>query len=172
MQLNPGLGTAAILFGSTGSKHPVRDGIMAMATALVSALVCFTVSLCIVASGVWNSGLTSTPLTIAAYNTVFGSIGGWIVTFLSIAFGIGVMVSYAYITKAAWDTITGNRFAYIFIFIYCGCAFIGAWTEKVTSLWALVDVSLACMLVINLLGIVCLLPVLRNGLQSYKNLQQ
>ena len=107
-----GLGTAAILFGSTGSVHPVRDGIMAMATSLVSALVCFTVSLCIVASGVWNSGATSTALTIAAYQSVFGSIGGWLVTFLSTAFGIGVMVSYAYITKAAWDTITGNRFVF------------------------------------------------------------
>ena len=167
-----GLGTAAILFGATGSQHPVRDGIMAMATSLVSALVCFTVALCIVASGVWSSGLTSTELTIAAYNSVFGSVGGWIVTFLSTAFGIGVMVSYAYITKAAWDAITGNRFSLIFILIYCGFAFFGAWTRDVTALWGLVDISLACMLFINLLGIVCLLPVIRSGLQSYKNLAQ
>jgi AGCS family alanine or glycine:cation symporter len=165
-----GLGTAAILFGSTGSVHPVRDAIMAMATSLVSALVCFTVALCIVASGVWNSGLTSTELTIAAYNTVFGSIGGWMIAFLSTAFGIGVMVSYAYITKAAWDALTQNRFAPLFILIYCACAFFGAWTDKVTSLWSLVDISLACMVFINLLGIVCLLPVLRAGLASYKNL--
>jgi len=167
-----GLGTAAILFGSTGSKHPVRDGIMAMATTLVSALVCFIVALCIVASGVWNSGLTSTPLTIAAYTTVFGAVGGWIVTLLSIAFGIGVLVSYAYVTKAAWDAIFGVRTGLLFILVYCGCAFFGAWTDQVTSLWALVDISLACMVVLNLLGIVYLLPVLRHGLQSYKNLQK
>ena len=165
-----GLGTAAILFGATGSKHPVRDGIMAMATSLVSALVCFTVALCIIASGVWNSGLTSTALTSAAYNTVFGSFGGWMVTFLSIAFGIGVMVSYAYITKAAWDAITGNRFAYLFIVIYSGFAFFGAWTTDVTNLWKWVDISLVCMVAINLFGIVCLLPQIKSGLQSYKNL--
>jgi alanine or glycine:cation symporter, AGCS family len=164
-----GLGTAAILFGSTGSVHPVRDGIMSMATSLISSLVCFTISLCIVASGVWNSGATSTALTIAAYQSVFGSIGGWMVTFLSTTFGIGVMVSYAYITKAAWDAITRNRFSYLFIFIYCACAFFGAWTEKVTSLWALVDISLACMLIINLIGIVCLLPVIKKGLRSFQN---
>ncbi len=167
-----GLGTVAILFGSTGSKHPVRDGIMAMVTSLVSALVCFTVSLCIVASGVWSSDATSTALTIASYATVFGALGGWMVTFLSTAFGIGVMVSYAYITKAAWDAITGNRFALAFILIYCGCAFFGAWTQDVTALWGLVDIALACMLTINLIGIVCLLPVIRNGLQAYKNLQE
>ena len=145
---------------------------MAMATSLVSAFVCFTVSLCIIASGVWNSGATSTALTIAAYNTVFGSFGGWIVTFLSIAFGIGVMVSYAYITKEAWEAIMGTRFTIIFIAIYCGVAFFGAWTQDVTSLWSLVDIALACMVVINLLGIICLLPVIRNGLTSYINLTQ
>jgi AGCS family alanine or glycine:cation symporter len=143
-----------------------------MATSLVSALVCFTVSLCIVASGVWNSGATSTALTIAAYNTVYGSIGGWMVTFLSIAFGIGVMVSYAYITKAAWDAITGNRFKYLFILVYCACAFWGAQMTDVTFLWTLVDISLAFMVLINVFGIICLLPVIRSGLQSYKNLQQ
>lgn len=167
-----GLGTAAILFGNTGSKHPVRDAIMAMATSVMSALVCFTVALCIVASGVWNSGATSTALTIAAYNSVFGSIGGWMVTFLSIAFGIGVMVSYAYITKAAWDAITGNRFNYLFILVYCACAFWGAQMTDVTFLWTLVDISLAFMVLINVFGIICLLPVIRSGLQSYKNLQQ
>lgn len=167
-----GLGTAAILFGNTGSVHPVRDGIMAMATSLVSALVCFTVSLCIIASGVWNMGATSTALTIAAYNTVFGNIGGWMVTFLSIAFGIGVMVSYAYITKAAWDAITGNRFNWVFVLVYCACAFWGAQLKDVTYLWTLVDITLACMVLINLFGIVCLLPAIRNGLQSYKNLQK
>lgn len=167
-----GLGTAAILFGATGSKHPVRDGIMAMASTLVSAFVCFLVALCIVASGVWNSGATSTALTIAAYNTVFGSIGGWMVALLSTAFGIGVLVSYAYITKAAWDSITKNRFSYLFIMVYCACAFFGAYTSKVTSLWAAVDLSLVCMVVINLIGIVCLLPQLRKGLQSFRNLKQ
>ncbi len=167
-----GLGTAAILFSSTGSKHPVRDAIMAMATTLVSALVCFIVALCIIASGVWSSGLTSTALTIAAYQSVFGSLGGWMVSFLAIAFGIGVLVSYAYVTKAAWDTIVGPNFSYLFIIIYCLCAFLGAWTQQVTSLWSLVDASLVAMLVINLFGIVCLLPQIRQGLQAYKNIKQ
>ena len=162
-----GLGTAAILFGATGSKTPVRDGIMAMATSLVSALVCFTVSLCIIASGVWNSGLTSTPLTIAAYNTVFGALGGWMVAVLSTAFGVGVLVSYAYITKAAWDAVVGTQFTYLFIMFYCVSAFIGAQAE-VTPLWTLVDISLACMVLINLFGIVCLLPQIKKGLAAFR----
>ena len=61
-------------------------------------------------SGVWNNGLDSTALTIAAFDTVFGVYGGWIVSFLSVSFGFGVLVSYAYIVRAAWLFLTNNRF--------------------------------------------------------------
>jgi len=166
-----GLGTAAILFGSTGSTHPVRDGIMSMASTFVSMLVCFMVALCIIASGVWNSGLTSTALTIAAYNTLFGSIGGWIVTVLSISFGIGVIVSYTYITKAAWDALFGQGYTYLFMACFIACAFFGAQMD-VTKLWSFVDISNATMLIINLLGIMVLLPLIKRDLQAYTKEQQ
>lgn len=89
MATESGLGTAAILFGFTGSKDSMHNGLMGMLTTFISALVCFLVALCIIVSGVWNNGLTSTELTIASFNTVFGVYGGWIVSFLAITFGIG-----------------------------------------------------------------------------------
>ena len=51
------------------------------------------------------------PLTIACFNTVFGNAGGWIVTFLSMSFGAGVLVSYAYITQEVWLFLTKGRFS-------------------------------------------------------------
>jgi AGCS family alanine or glycine:cation symporter len=165
-----GLGTAAILFGSTGSVQPVKDGIMSMASTFVSMLVCFMVALCIIASGVWSSGLTSTALTIAAYNTLFGYLGGWIVTILSISFGIGVLVSYTYITKAAWDSLVGRGYSYVFMMIFVACAFFGAQID-VTKLWSIVDISNATMLIINLLGILVLLPLIKRDFKSYARAQ-
>jgi AGCS family alanine or glycine:cation symporter len=162
-----GLGTAAILFGATGSTHAVRDGIMAMASTFVSMLVCFMVALCIIASGVWQSGLTSTALTIASYNTLFGSLGGWIVTILSISFGVGVLVSYTYITKAAWDAVTNNRFSFLFMIFYAACAFFGAQMD-VTKLWSWVDLSNASMLLINLFAILSFLPLMRKSFREYE----
>ena len=85
-----GLGTAAILFGHTGSHHPAR-AVIWDDQYIYQYLSVFLVCLAIVASGVWDSGLTSTALTIAAFNTVFGVYGGWIVTFLSVTFGIGCL---------------------------------------------------------------------------------
>jgi AGCS family alanine or glycine:cation symporter len=162
-----GLGTAAILFGFTGSDQPIKDGLMSMISTFVSALVCFLVGLCIVASGAWSSGLDSTALTIASFETVFGQFGGWIVSFLSITFGIGVLVTYAYITRAAWLAVTNGKYLMVFTVSYALATFLGA-IMPVQMLWDAIDVVNATMLIINLAGIAYLLPVIVKGLRAYK----
>ncbi len=157
MATESGLGTAAILFGFTGSDEPMRSGLMGMVGTFVSTCVCFLVALCIVVSGVWHTGLNSTALTIAAYNTVFGNFGGWIVSFLSISFGIGVLVTYAYIARASWLFLTNGRFDIIFSILYCLFSFGGA-LVNVEVVWSTGDIINAGMLIINLFGILFLLP--------------
>lgn len=155
-----GLGTSAILFGYTGSKNPMRSALMGMMSTFISSIVCFTVALCIVMSGVWNSGLTSTALTIASFNTVFGSMGGWIVSFLSISFGIGVLVSFAYISRAAFMCVTNGRYGLLFPLLYCVASFLGAMAD-VHALWSAVAVINAILLIINTTGLLVLIPKIR-----------
>lgn len=165
-----GLGTAGILFGATGSKHPVRSGIMSMVSTFISNhLVCFMLMLVYVASGVWDSGLTSTPLTIAAYTTVFGDLGGWIVTFLSITFGMGVLVAYAFIGRECWMFLTGGRYEWLYTAIYCFMALFGA-LSQVSLIWNMTDLINAGLVTINLYGLLYVLPRLRRSLQDYENL--
>ena len=101
-----GLGSAAIMFGSASNDTIIQNGFMGMVSTFISTCIGFIVALCIVASGVWDTGLTSTALTIAAFDTVFGTYGGWIVSFLAVSFGFGVMVSYAYVVRSAWMFLT------------------------------------------------------------------
>lgn len=154
-----GLGTAAILFGFTGSRDPKHDALMGMLSAFVSTCVCVLVGLCIVVSGMWNSGLNSTALTIAAYSTFFGSFAGYLVTFLSITFGLGVAVSYAYIVRAAWLYTTRGRFQMLFVATYSFFTFFGA-VGDANLVWALGDFTQAGMLIINLFAVMSLLPVM------------
>ena len=160
-----GLGSSAILFGSSGSNDAVRSSLMAMLSTFISVLAAFIVALCIVVSGVWQSGSTSTALTIAAFNTVFGSFGGWIVSFLSVVFGIGVLVSYAYITRSAWLYLTNGRYEKAFVVMYCVTSFLGA-LVKVDIVWNSINVVMAVMLFINLFGIVCLTPRIARDLRK------
>ncbi len=169
MATESGLGTAAVLFGFTGSRDAERNGLMGMLSTFISTLVCFIVCLCIVASGVWATGETSTALTISAFNTVFGIYGGWIVSFLSIIFGVGVMVAFVYITRAAWLFLTGGRYAFVSPFFYSACTVAGA-LLPVTKMWRFAGTITAFLLFINLAGVVYLLPVLcRNYYGTKKN---
>lgn len=163
-----GLGTAAVLFGGSTSKDPVRDGIMGMLSSFISAnLVCFSTIVMIVASGVWNNGQTSLDLTISAYETVFGNFGGWIVTFLSASFGLGVLVAYAYISRACWMFLTGGRLMNLFTVIFCAVTFLGA-LAQVDIVWNAVDLANAGLLLMNLYGLVMLISVIKNGLVTYQ----
>lgn len=166
-----GLGTAAILFGATGSKEPVKDGIMSMLGTFISTIVCFIVALCVVVSGVWKLAITdpnftSTPLTIAAFSTAFGSFGGWVVSFLSMSFGVSVMVAYAYITKEAWMYLFGTQWNLLFNILYCLIAFGGPLTS-VLLVWKIADICTIGMLVSNLIGIVYLLPIIMRGVKEF-----
>jgi alanine or glycine:cation symporter, AGCS family len=166
-----GLGSAAIMFGSTGNNNAVQNGFMGMISTFISTCIGFVVALCIVASGVWNSGFNSTALTIAAFDTVFGFYGGWIVSFLAITFGLGVMVSYAYVVRSAWLFLTNNRYNGLFNVLYSFCALAGA-IAAVDFVWDLTGIIIAIMLFINMYGLLFLLPVIRkelpNQLRNYR----
>jgi AGCS family alanine or glycine:cation symporter len=161
-----GLGTSSILFGATKSERPVEDGFMGMLSVFMSTVVCFLVGLCIVASGTWNSGLTSTELTSVAFQTAFGTFGNWIVTALSITFGMGVLVAYAFIARQVWLFISAGKHIWLFNLIYCVVAFGGALVNP-HVLFHIGGIINACMLVINLSAVVLLLPVIRKALQEY-----
>ena len=160
-----GVGTAAIMFGATGNDDAIQNGFMGMVSTFISTCIAFIVALCIVVSGVWSSGLNSTALTIASFDTVFGDYGGWIVSFLAISFGLGVIVSYAYVVRSAWLFVTNNRFANVFTVTYSLCVFGGA-LAAVDFVWDLAGIIITIMLLINLYGLLMLLPKIRTELLS------
>jgi alanine or glycine:cation symporter, AGCS family len=171
MATEAGLGTTAIMFGATGSKEPVKDAIMSMLGTFITTIIAFTMGLCIVVSGVWNNGLNSTALTMSAFETVFGSLGGLIVIFLAVSFGLGVVVAYAYVARETWIFLTKGSFLNIFAAIYCLVTFLGC-VADVNLVWLLAEIFNGLMLVINLYGIVYLLPVIRKGLSDYMSRQR
>ncbi len=162
-----GLGTAAILYGNTGSSNPRNDGITGMLSTFMSInVVAMLVSLVLVVSGTWNAvGADGAVLMAQSYESVFGIAGKYIVTVLSMFFGLGVFVPYCYIARQCWLYITGGRFDLVFTFVFAGVACLGA-LMQVTLMWTLVDLAVVCLLVINLSAILFFLPTLRSQLFS------
>jgi AGCS family alanine or glycine:cation symporter len=161
-----GLGSAAILFGSTGSTKPIKDALMGMLSSLISSAVCIMVALCIVVTGAWETFFKSTELTSHAFETVFGNLGNWIVMILSVSFGLGVLATYCYITSEAWLFLTKKRYLKLFGILYCITAFIGP-LLAVEKVFFLVEISTDSLILINLFGILVLLPIVRKGLIEF-----
>ncbi|MDR3646930.1 MAG: amino acid carrier protein [Candidatus Babeliales bacterium] len=161
-----GLGTAAVLFGASGSKHPLRDSIMSMLSVFISTfVVSFLVALTIISSGVWNNGLSSTALTISAFETAFGGYAGWIITFLSASFGLGVIVPFAFITRESWMYLTNNRWPLVFSVLYCLSTVVGC-LSPVVLIINIADIINAIIFFINMYPIVYLLPKMRRQYQA------
>ncbi len=166
MSSEAGLGTAGIVFGATESKKHVEDSLMGMLTTCISTMICFILGVAIIVCGLWDSGHTSTALVINSFDTVFGSIAGWIVVVLSIAFGGGLIVSYGFVARNVWAYLTNGRFAFIGSLLYCICSFIGAMVNP-HVLWLLGDIINAGMVLLNASAIICLIQVIRGGLKKY-----
>ncbi len=164
-----GLGTAGILYGGTGSKDPVESGIMAMTSSFMSNhLVCWTIMLLIIASGAWKLDLIGTGMVSAAFETVYGSTGGsLLVTGLSMMFGVGVLITYAYIGRECWIFLTGGRFEWLYTFLYCAMALFGA-VADVAAVWNSIDIAVAGLVIINLYALLSLLPRIRVQVREYQ----
>lgn len=162
-----GLGTASIAFGDIKNPEPAKNALTSLLSVFITThIVCFLVALTVLVSGVWDNGETSSALIISAYETVFGSAAGLIIAFLTINFGMSVLVAYAYIGKMCWDFITQKRFAFLFSLVYAAWAYIGCVVD-VRVVWALSDIINAGMFFINLLALVWFLPEVKRGLHLY-----
>lgn len=163
-----GIGTASVLFGGASGERPAESGILSMLSSFITSnVVCFSIMLIIVASGVWNNGQTSIDLTISAYETVFGWVGGWIVTFLAMTFGLGTIVAYAYIARSCWTFLSNGKFLTAYNAIFAIVTFLGC-LSKVDLIWNATDLINVGLLVTNLFGILYLLPVIKKGLVNFQ----
>jgi AGCS family alanine or glycine:cation symporter len=163
-----GLGTASIFFGATESKNPLRISIMSMITAFISTnLVCSMVILSIIVSGVSDSGLTSTSLVIAAFKTVFGAFAAPGVTFLSFSFGLGVLVAYSYMGARMWEFIFTKKSLPFYNMLLGVTAFLGT-LGTVRLIWSSLDLLVALLIVLNLSGLLAILPELRKKFMKEK----
>lgn len=167
-----GLGSAALFFGASGSKKPVEDSIMSMCGVFISTfVVCFLVALIVLASGVWNNGEIGSSLAISAYETVFGTYGGWVVTFIAASFGLGVLVAFLFIGKTAWLFLTNNRWPNIFYLVFCIFAFLGT-IIKVDMIWNINDLVNGILIVLNLYAYLMFMPFLRFAVAAYQQGKQ
>jgi alanine or glycine:cation symporter, AGCS family len=161
-----GYGTAAVAYGTARSERPVQQGLNAVMEVFIVSFVTSSVSaLTILLTGVWQSGLTSTAVVAAAFNTTVPTIGGWVVAFCAFLFGYTTLIGWAYYGEQFLEYVFGPRVTVPYRWTYCGLIVFGA-VSKVDTVWAWGDLMNGLQIFPNLVGIVGLSGVAAGMLRA------
>ncbi len=164
-----GLGSAAIAQSAAKSPDPVYNGLIAMTGTFIDSIFVNTLTtFTIVVTGVWKltpaagmalgaGGMTSTQLTVSAFNTVI-PYGGVIIALASFLFGYSTVIAWAYYGEQCLEYIWGIRAVIPYRFVFIGLLFIGAIItgEHIDIVWNIGDAFNAIMAVPNLIALIAL----------------
>lgn len=158
-----GLGSAPIAAAAAKTDHPSRQGYINMTGTFFDTLVVCTVTgLVIASSGVLGSRdisggfVTGAPLTIKAFETVFGNAGGIVVTVGIMLFAFSTILGWEYYGEKALEYLAKSGSAVkAYRILFCLMAFIGA-TTTLKAVWNFSDTMNGLMAIPNL---ICLLAL-------------
>ncbi len=84
-----GQGSSTMVHSQANVEHPFRQGLWGMFEVFVDTLlVCTVVSLAIILSGQWSSGIQGAALSVSAFATLYGNLGAKFVAIAILLFGI------------------------------------------------------------------------------------
>ncbi len=157
-----GLGTSAMAHGAARTGSPVRQGMWGIFEVFLSTLlVCTVTALVILVSGVWDPldpSLTGAPLTAAAFASVLGRTGEWVVALSLLLFAFSSILGWSCYGQPARRYLTGSgRLVFPYRVVFLLLVLVGAVWEP-GAVWQLVDLCDALMALPNLAALLLLAP--------------
>ena len=156
-----GLGSAAITAAAATTDDPVRQGYINMTgTFFDTIVVCSITGLSIAASGVLGTTdatgepLQGIQLTMAAFESVLGPIGSYLIAIGIILFAFSTILGWEYHGEKAWEYLfKTHKYNIIYRVVFCLVVYFGA-TQTLDLVWNFSDIANALMAIPNL---ICLL---------------
>lgn len=170
-----GMGSAAITAAAAVTDHPVRQGYINMTgTFWDTIVVCTITGLTIASSGVLGSMdaggelVTGSALTISAFKTVLGPVGGWLVTISIALFAFSTILGWEYHGEKAVEYIFGtHKFNMVYRIIFSLVIYVGA-TATLDLVWNLSDIANALMAIPNLICMLLLSGEIAKDMKDFQ----
>lgn len=159
-----GMGSAAITAAAAKTDNPVRQGYINMTgTFWDTIVVCTITGLCIASSGVLGTIdpatgelMTGSTLTIAAFSTVMGKVGGWIVSIGIALFAFSTILGWEYHGEKAFEYLfQTHKYNMAYRIVFSLIVYVGA-TTALDIVWSFSDIANALMAIPNLLCMLAL----------------
>jgi AGCS family alanine or glycine:cation symporter len=166
-----GLGTAATVHATAKTDHPVRQGMWGVVEVFIDTIIiCNLTAFSILLSGTWTGAeqLTGAPLTFAAFETVWGQAGVWIVCISVALFCFSSTLGFFVEFKTAMVYIFGERAFKYLRFIYFIPPVIGAVME-IEVIWTMADMATGFLVIPNMIALALLSPVFVKLFKDFIN---
>ncbi|MFH1538509.1 MAG: sodium:alanine symporter family protein [bacterium] len=151
-----GLGSASMVHAAAKTEEPAREGLVAMMGPFIDTIIiCTMTALVIVTTGQWQSGLTGSELSIAAFNAGVPQFGKFIVNFGLIFFAFSTIIAWSYYGDRGAIFLFGEKAVHAYRWLYVLAIPLGA-TLELDLVWTLSDICNALMALPNLIGIVAM----------------
>ncbi len=168
-----GLGSAPMAHATAKTPHSVRQGLIAMLGPFIDTIVvCSMTGLVIVSTGAWETGKTSTPLSIHAFNSQIGYAGDLVITFGMVLFAFTTILTWSFygkqclsyfVKKVSEDAGIYRFFLRVYYSVFLVGIVIGAGVVDLpkaaiylVDIWLFSDITNALMAIPNLVGLLLL----------------
>lgn len=161
-----GLGSAPIAAAAAKTDHPSRQGYINMTGTFFDTIVVCTITGLVIASsgalGTLDASaeiLMGANLTIAAFQSALGPVGGYIVTVGITLFAFSTILGWEYYGEKSLEYLIKAPIAVtIYRVLYCLVVFVGA-TTALEIVWNLSDAMNGMMAIPNLISLLVLSSV-------------
>ena len=170
-----GMGSAAITAAAATTDHPVRQAYINMTgTFWDTIVVCTITGLAIASSGMLGQIDPATGemyiLTIAAFSTVLGKVGAYLVTIGIVLFAFSTILGWEYHGEKAFEYLMGtHKFNMIYRIIFSLVAYVGA-TQTLELVWNFSDIANALMAIPNLICMLLLSGEIAKDVKEFQKI--
>jgi len=162
-----GMGSAAMAH-SAAKSTPVQEGVVSLLEPFIDTIiVCTLTAMTILITNVWiNPDIAGSEMTAAAFETILGPTGRFIVTLTVTLFAFSTMISWSYYGEQGVTFIFGEKAITAYRYIFVCFIFLGA-VMQLTVVLNLSDAFYGLLAIPNLIACYFLLPKLKEMVNNY-----
>lgn len=174
-----GMGSAAITAAAARTDNPVRQAYINMTgTFWDTIVVCSITGLCIASSGVLGKTdaagnlIEGSALTIEAFKTVLGPLGGWLICVGISLFAFSTILGWEYHGEKAFEyLVKTHKYNIVYRVVFSLVAYVGA-TTQLQLVWNISDISNALMAIPNLICMLLLSGEIARDMIEFEKIRK
>ena len=162
-----GLGSAPIAAAAAKTKEPAEQGLISMTgTFIDTIIICSMTGLVLVLTGAWHGDTAGAAMTGAAFTSLYGSIGGMLLTVSLALFGFTTILGWNYYGERAVLYLAGVRAILPYRLVFIALIACGAFL-KLEAIWVLADIVNGLMAIPNLIALIALSGIVVHETRHY-----